>query len=332
MNMNKRLLTIVPIVAVIVVIVVIVVASRNNADGKLVASGTVEATDARLGFQAVGRLDTIAVDEGDIVTAGQWLARLDTVEMAARRQQAEAQADAAKAILLELERGSRSQEIAQARAALTAANNRLNDAERDLERAHLLRTSGAVSQEALDKAQVGYDIASSQAQQAQEQLSLLEQGPRAEKITAQRALVAQAEAAVRTIDATLANMSIHSPFNGVVTVRHREPGETVPLGSPVLTVMNRDDRWVRIYIPENRIGAVHIGQPAEITFDTYPDKTYAGKVIYIASEAEFTPKSVQTSEERIKLVYAVKVQITEDPTYDLKPGVPADVEVDLNAS
>ena len=124
-------------------------------------------------------------------------------------------------------------------------------------------------------------------------------------------------------------MPVRSTFDGVVTVRHREPGEIIPAGSPVLTVMNRDDRWVRIYVPETRIGAVRLGLPATITTDTDRRKAYHGVVSYISSEAEFTPKTVQTSEERVKLVYAVKVRVTDDPTYDLKPGMPADVRLSL---
>jgi HlyD family secretion protein len=92
--------------------------------------------------------------------------------------------------------------------------------------------------------------------------------------------------------------------------------------------MNPNDRWVRIYIPENRVGAVQLGQLVTITTDTYSAKVYPGKVIFIAAEAEFTPKTVQTTEERVKLVYAVKVRITEDPTDDLKPGMPADVRLE----
>jgi HlyD family secretion protein len=124
-------------------------------------------------------------------------------------------------------------------------------------------------------------------------------------------------------------MTVRSAFDGVVTVRHREPGEVVPAGSPVLTVMNRDDRWVKIYVPETRIGAVRLGLEAEITTDTFPGKTYGGTVSFIASEAEFTPKTVQTSEERVKLVYAVKVTVAGDPSFDLKPGMPADVRLAL---
>jgi HlyD family secretion protein len=105
----------------------------------------------------------------------------------------------------------------------------------------------------------------------------------------------------------------------------------VTAGAPVLTVMNPGDRWVRIFIREDRIGAVHLGQGATITADTYPDRTYPGEVVFIASEAEFTPKSVQTSEERVKLVYALKVRITGDPARELKPGVPADVRLEPSA-
>jgi HlyD family secretion protein len=122
-------------------------------------------------------------------------------------------------------------------------------------------------------------------------------------------------------------MVIRASFDGVATVRHREPGEIVPGGAPVLTVMNPDDRWVRIYIPENRIGTVHVGDKAAITTDTWPDKQYAGDVTYIAAAAEFTPKNVQTAEERVKLVYAVKVRISDDAAFDLKPGMPADVRL-----
>ena len=297
-------------------------------DGGLVASGTVEATDAQLGFQAPGRVVSIAPREGDRVTAGQELARLERSELEARRAQAEAQVAAARANLSELERGSRQELIAQARAALTAAADRRADAERDLARTRRLFEGGAVSREALDKAQTALDVVRSQQTQAAEQLRLLQAGPSRETKDAARAQVAQAEAAVQGVDATLGNTVLAAPFDGVVTVRHREPGEIVPAGSPVLTVMDPRSRYVRIYIPENRVGAVRVGTRAAITADTYPGKTYPGEVSFIASEAEFTPKSVQTTEERVRLVYEVKVRVTGDPGFDLKPGLPADVRLE----
>ena len=295
----------------------------------LVASGTVEATEAQLGFQATGRVATLDVGEGDAVRAGDALAHLDRTELKARRAQAVAQVAVARAMLLELERGSRPEEIAQARAALGAVRERLADAERDLDRTTRLFEGGAVSREALDKSATSVEVARNQVTQVEEQVRLLEAGPRRERIETRRAQVRQAEAAVRTFDATLANMTIVPPFDGIVTLRHREPGEIVPPGSAVLTIMNPADRWVRIYVPEPRVGAVHLHMPAAITADTYPEKQYRGQVVFIASEAEFTPKSVQTTEERVRLVYAAKVRILDDPALELKPGMPADVRLEL---
>jgi HlyD family secretion protein len=111
----------------------------------------------------------------------------------------------------------------------------------------------------------------------------------------------------------------------VVSVRHREPGETVPAGAPVLTILNPEDRWVRIYVREDQIGAIGLGLGAAITSDTYPGRRYQGHVVFIASQAEFTPSNVQTAEERARLVYEVKVRITGDPRHELKNGLPADV-------
>ncbi len=303
-----------------------VLAPRTESAG-LVASGTVEATDAQLGFQVPGRLAVLTPREGERVAAGDEIARLDVSELEARRSQARAQVEAVRAQLDELLAGSRREELAQGRTALAAADARVADAERDAERARTLLEGRAISREALDKATLAVDLARRQRDQAAEQLALLEQGPRPERIAAARAQLAQAEAAVATLDATLANSRIHAPFAGVVTLRHREPGEIVGAGAAVVTLMNPDDRWVRIYVPENRLGRVALGAAAEITSDTFPGKRYAGEVAFIASSAEFTPKNVQTTEERVKLVYAVKVRITGDAGQELKPGLPADVRL-----
>ncbi|MBI4543313.1 MAG: HlyD family efflux transporter periplasmic adaptor subunit [Gemmatimonadetes bacterium] len=320
---------IVPVVALLGVAVALrlTLFGADGAEGTLEASGTVEATDAQLGFQAAGRVEAVRVREGDRVRAGEELATLERAELEARGAQAQAQLAAARALLAEMETGARSEEVAQAREGLRAASERSADARRDLERTERLVAAGALSQEALDKARLALEVAESQRDQAAQQAQLVETGPRPERIAAQRALVAQAEAAVRQADAALDYAVIRAPWDGVVTVRDREPGETVGAGAPVLTIMNLDDRWVRIYIREDRIGAVRLGQDATITADTYPGRTYRGAVAFISSEAEFTPRNVQTTEERVRLVYAVKVRIGADPSYDLKPGVPADVRL-----
>ena len=242
----------------------------------LFASGTVEATEAQLGFQAPGRIELIQAREGDSVKQGALLARLDTRETAAR--------------------------LAQARAQVQASSARLAEAMRDLERNRTLLAGNAIGQEAYDKSVLARQLAESER--------------------------AQARAQVQALEAVLANMTVKASFDGVITVRHREPGETVAAGLPVLTLMNPDDRWVRIYIPEQHIGAVHLGQKATIVSDTWPDRHYGGTVVFVAAQAEFTPKNVQTSEERVKLVYAVKVRIADDPRFELKPGMPADVRLE----
>jgi len=279
MNKKKRILLVAgAAVIALALLLAMRVLHQPNGNG-LAASGTVEATDALLAFQVPGLIDTVAVHEGDKVKRGMELARLDQRETLAR--------------------------LAQARAQLKVTEARLSDAQRDLERSTTLLAGGAIGQEAFDKVQLAFNVASSDR--------------------------AQARASVQVIDAMLANMVIRASFDGVVAVRHHEPGETVPAGSPVLTVLNPDDRWVRIYIPERQIGAVHLGQKATIRTDTYPDRHYAGEVTFIASQAEFTPRNVQTTEERVKLVYAVKVRIVDDPKFELKPGIPADVRLETEA-
>jgi HlyD family secretion protein len=318
------------IVGILIVLgaVAFLLVRRGGSRGPLEATGTVEATESALGFTAPGRLQVLRVDEGDTVAAGAPLAALDRSETQAKRDQAAAQAAAARAQLLELQRGSRPEEIASAHAEAKAAADQLAESERNAERLRALVEKKVVSQQDYDQATTALDVARSRSTQAQQQLKLVEAGPRREKIDGARAQLDAAQASVKTLDATLAQMEIVAPFRGVITVRHHQRGEIVPAGSPVVTVLNRDDRWVRIYVPEDRIGAVRVGQPARIRSDTFKNRDYSGAVTTISSEAEFTPKTVQTREERVKLVYAVKVKITGDPGYELKPGMPADVTLD----
>jgi HlyD family secretion protein len=326
--MNRKRIAI-PIVLVIVIAAGLGVwwARSSRAESPRGASGTVEATESRLGFQLAGRIVSIAVDEGSRVKAGDVLAQLDAAELQARKAQAAARVSSAEAQVDELEGGFRPEEIAQAEAAVRAARDKLEDARTDLNRTRILQRGGAVSPEALQKATTAEEIAASALRQANEQLLLMRRGPRTEKIDAARAQTEEAKAAVQAVEAQLANAAIIAPHAGVVTVRHRQVNEIVAPGQPVLTVMNPDDRWVRIYVPENRVGAVRLGGRAAISADTFPGKTYQGVVTYISPEAEFTPKSVQTTEERVRLVYAVKVKVEGDPQMELKPGMPADVEL-----
>jgi len=291
------------------------------------ASGTVEATEADLGFQVPGRIDSIFVAEGDKVPDGARLAVLGREELAAQAAAARAQLAAQRARLSELEHGFRSEEVGQARASLRSAEGRLDDALRDRQRTRNLFAGGAVSRQALDQAETGARVAEAERDRLAEQLRLLERGPRPEQIAAQRAVAAQAGALLRQAEAALGFAEITAPFSGILSRRHREPGEVVSAGTPVLALLNPDDRWIRIYVRQDLVGRLQLGAPAEIQIDAWPDRTYRGEVVFIADEAEFTPRSVQTREERVRLVYRVKVRVVGDTAQDLKPGLSADVRL-----
>lgn len=324
---KKRRIAIVAAVVVLAAIIWIVF-GRDHDSGIILASGTVEATEADLGFQMPGRIERIDAREGDRVVEGAELALLDRVELFARRDVAAAQVDVARASLREMETGFRSEEVAQGRAALRAAEQRLDNTRREFQRAQRLLEGGAISQQALDGQETALELAQSAYDSAREQLGILETGPRAERIAARRASLAQAEAGLSQIDAALDHALIRAPFDGVVSVRHRELGEVVGAGQPVLTLRDIEDRWVRIFVREDELGRISIGQEVTITADSYRDRSYRGRVVFLSSEAEFTPRNIQTTEERVKLVYRVKVQITEDPSFDLKPGLAADVRIE----
>lgn len=291
----------------------------------ILASGTVEATQADLGFQVSGRLQDVSVHEGDQVTAGTQIAALEREELIAQRNVAVAQLTGAQAVLRELVAGSRPEEIAQAEAAVAVATDRRDGARRDVERLRPLADQSLVSKQQFDRQSTALDVAEGEVAQATEQLRILETGPRAERIAAQRAATEQASAVVERIDAMLSQTILLAPTNGVVTVRHREPGEALSPGNPVATIRDLSDRWVRIYVPGDQVGRLTVGAAASITADAEPQKQYGGVVSYIASVAEFTPRNVQTTKDRVKLVYEVRVRVTGDPTVDLKPGLPADV-------
>ena len=260
-----------------------------------------------------------------MASAGEILAVLDTAQVMARGRQAQAAVGVSAAQLADLEHGSRPQELEDRRQALVAAERTLEQATLDWNRMREL--TGAVSQQSIDESRTARDVAQTRYEQARQQLELAVAGSRSEQITAAAAALAAAQAQAGLAQATIPDYFVRSPFDGIVTVRAREPGESVVPGNAVVSVMNPADRWVRIYIPENRLGLVRIGQQAAITIDAFPRHPFSGEVSWISSEAEFTPRNVQTQDERVKLVYAVKVRITNDPDLALKPGTPADVRM-----
>jgi HlyD family secretion protein len=325
--MKKALRLAVPVVLLAGVAAVVLTRGADDAaGGGLLASGTVEATEADIGFGVGGRIVGVSVEEGERVAAGQELARLDAEELQARLAAAEAQVGVAGAQLDELRSGPRVEEVAQARAAVAAVAEQLAEAQRMAVRARALYEAGAVSQQEQEQAATQVSVLDARQAQAAEQLRALELGTRRERVAAGTSQLQQAEAAAAQARAALAHATATSPWAGLVTERHREPGETVGAGVPVVTVLNPADRWVRVYIGEADIGRVVPGQRATIHADGLADP-FDGRVSHVASEAEFTPRNVQTPEERSRLVYAVKVRILGDPALRLKPGMPVDVRL-----
>ena len=178
----------------------------------------------------------------------------------------------------------------------------------------------------LHAVEVAYELAEVQVTAGQANLSELEAGPSAEEVAVAMAHVQQAEAAVRLVEARIAQLAVIAPVDGVVSSRSGQAGETATAGARLLTIANLDEVTLVIYVPENRIGHVRLGQEVEVRVDSFPGRAFLGRVMTIAGEAEFTPRSVQTQEERVNLVFAVKVTIP-NPDQALKPGMPADATI-----
>ena len=290
------------------------------------ASGTVDATEIAAAFKVPGILGKRPVDEGSRVKTGELLAALDDREATARLQQAQAAQQVAEARLKDLQQGYRAPEIAEARAQLEQARANRTNLDEEARRSEVLFEGGAASRQRRDRDRTVAVVAAQQASAAQERLKLLQSGYRPETINAARAQRDEAQAAVAAARVALADLQVTSPVDGVVTRKHAEVGETLGAGRPVVTVTDISRPWLRVYIPEDQIGKVRLGAAARIKVDTFPDREFEGRVSYVSSQAEFTPKNVQTQEERVKLVFAVNVTVdNRDGT--LKPGMPGDVYI-----
>ncbi|GAB4237124.1 MAG: efflux RND transporter periplasmic adaptor subunit [Acidobacteriota bacterium] len=281
--------------------------------------------------------------------------------LAALLRQRDAEIERAAAVLAQLEEGSRPQEIAAARAAVQAAEAEFARAEADWNRAQELVRNEDISRAQFDQFAARYRQAQAALEEARQRLSLVEEGPRSQEIEAARAAVAQARAGRaaaeagrweiernrtalqtlqaqeeslaarrRQLEARLADTELYAPFSGVVLVKSAEVGEIVAAGTPVFTIGDLANPWVRAYVPETVIGRVRLGGPARISADSFPGRVFSGRISFIASEAEFTPKQIESREERVKMVYRIKIDVP-NPTGELKLNMPVDVEIPLQA-
>ncbi len=292
----------------------------------LFLSGNMEVTELRLGFKQPGRIETLDTDEGRRVGQGDRLASLDCRELEYVVNQNRAAVQEARERLSENRAGFRNQEIEQAGAALRLAEAELVKLKKDYERADALRRGGAVPVSGYDTALSAYQAGLARRDEAAEKLSLLREGTRKEEIKASEYRLRQAEAALGAAEQRFDDCVLYAPISGLILRKDAELGESIVAGTPVFVLGDLANPWIRVYVKEDKLGLVKIGQKAEVTTDTYPGKIYDGTVSFISSEAEFTPRNVQTTEERVKLVFAVKVKV-KNPAQDLKPGMPADVRL-----
>ena len=300
--------------------------SRNNRSrsGDLVLSGNIEVTDAQLGFKIPGRVAGRLVSEGERVAAGQLVARLDDIEQTQELALRRAELAATEAALAELEAGSRPQEIAAVEATLRSVEAERERAQLEFARQQELLKRDAIANREFEAAQAQVKVAEARVAEATERLKLVREGPRAETIRQARARTEQARASVALAETRVENAKLASPLAGIVLSHNIEPGEFVAAGTPIVTVADTAHLWVRAYINQTDLGRIRHGQKVAIRTDTFPDKTYEGTIGFIASEAEFTPKTVQTPKERVKLVFRLKVDVA-NPNDELKSGMPADV-------
>ena len=325
------------------------VEARAVTEGEIVNAG-----------QMVAELDRaelnqeVALRSAEVRAARAALAELLAGSRSEDVEQAEAGVRQAQAKLDELIAGSRPQEISAAEATLERARAEAARQEKEYRRSAQLLETGDESKQQYDLVKAAYEATRAEERkaeaylklaregsrkeqieqaraalsQARARLALVRNGPRAETIEQARARLQQAEEVLAQSQTRLGYTLISSPLSGVVLSKNIEPGEQVAPGTPVITVGDLNNVWLRAYIDETDLGRVKVGQLVKVTTDTYPGKVYEGRISFISSEAEFTPKNVQTQKERVKLVYRVKIDIG-NPNMELKPGMPADAVISL---
>jgi HlyD family secretion protein len=310
---------------------------------RLRVSGHVEATETRIAPEAGGRILTLTVKEGDRVEPGQLLMTLDTRDVQLAIQRARAEQAAADAQLRLVMAGARVEDIRQAqsqvetaRAEVAATRTELDAAEQDLARFDALLATNSGSRKQRDDAATRRDLAKDRVSQAQsrvrtadEVLAKLKAGARQEEIDAARARLAATAAQIASLEKGLTDATVHSPVGGIVTEKLAEVGEVIPPRAPALVVVDLDRAWADVFLPEPSVPRIKIGQAATVFTDA-GGQGIAGTVGYISAKAEFTPRNVQTAEERSKLVYRVRINV-DNKDGVLKQGMPVEAEIPFNA-
>lgn len=291
-------------------------------------SGTIESTEVTISSKVNGEVKKILKDEGTQIAAGDTILIIDHEALDIQLRQMAAGRDIAKAQLDLLIKGARKEDIQQVFEQLNQAEANFGTAKNDKDRMENLFKSNAVTKKQYEDASARFDIAQAQLNASKENLNKIKNIARPEEIAQAKANYEKAEAAVDAIQKSIRDCYPVSPMNGFVVKKFVEIGETVSMMSSLVKISNLSKVEVVVYVSETDLGKVKLGEKAEVKVDSFPQKSFDGKVIYISPEAEFTPKNIQTKDERTKLVFAVKIEIP-NPNFELKTGMPADVRIIL---
>lgn len=294
--------------------------------GGITATGTIEVTKADITPKVSGYIRGLAFDTGDVVQQGQVALKIERPDLKAQLLRDEAALEKAKSQLQELEKGSRSQEVVEAEAAVWSAEAVYDKAQKDYSRYAALYDSGAVSAQQLDTMKSANDVAYRSLQTAQAKLSLAQEGNRPETIEAQRQEVERNKAILAASRTEEADTIVYCPADGIILTKNFEEGEYVTAGSAVATLGEMDDCWVKVYVASDQLGLIRTGQDVEVHVDSFPDRTFQGHIKEISQNAEYTPRQSLTKRERANMVFAVKVRL-DNPEGIFKPGMPADVVI-----
>ncbi|EOQ63737.1 hypothetical protein F935_01366 [Acinetobacter calcoaceticus ANC 3811] len=305
--------------------------NKKQSDSFLTLYGNVDIRQVSLAFEQSGRIEKLLVQEGDKVQAGQLLATLNTNALQIQAKQAQAQLKAQQEAIVKQDVGARPEEISQAKEQLASAQAELDKTNKNLQRLQILVSSTdgrAISQQELDYAKSNKDSAEAAVRERQANLELIIKGARQEDREATKAQYEVTKANLDLINYNLTQAELKSPVNAVVRARLQEVGDMTTAQKAVYTLALTDPKWIRVYVNEQDLSSIKMGGTAQVIRDSYPNQPINGKIGYISSVAEFTPKTVQTEEIRTTLVYEIRVYVN-DPNDQLKMGQPVTVKVPL---
>jgi HlyD family secretion protein len=332
LSMKKKIILLIILIAVAASGIFFYVRWTENGPPQniLRISGNIEAHESVVGFKVQGRIAELPVHEGQYVHEGDFIAGLDKNDYVQQVKIDEAALHSREAELALALAGSRTQEIKSAEQALLDAQADLELKKKEFRRNRTLYEKDEVSAETRDVSATNLKRAQAVYERSRQTYDEVVEGTRKEQIAINRANVRVARQNLGLSRIRLGYTLLRAPKSGVVTVRQAELGEVMASGTPVVTIADIDHLWLRGYVNETDLGRVSWGQRAIVKTDTFPRKTYKGRVSFISSEAEFTPKSVETHEERVTLVYRIKIDL-ENQNHELKPGMPADAEIELTS-